>query len=65
MLIHLASRCVASPHPDGLAAEEGGDVMDLDGAIAEFVEDRTVPIFGIANAQGFADALPGWHDAEM
>jgi hypothetical protein len=39
--------------------------MDLDGAIAEFVEGRTIPLFGIANSGGFADALPGSHDAEM
>lgn len=39
--------------------------MDLDGAIAEFVESRTIPIFGIANVQGFADALPGWHPKEL
>jgi epoxyqueuosine reductase QueG len=39
--------------------------MDLDGAIAEFVESRTLPIFGIANVQGFADALPGWHPKEL
>jgi epoxyqueuosine reductase QueG len=39
--------------------------MDLDSAIAKFVEDRTIPIFGIANAQGFAGALPGWHPKEL
>ena len=39
--------------------------MDLDGAMAEFVEERTIPIYGIASAQGFADALPGWHPKEL
>jgi epoxyqueuosine reductase QueG len=39
--------------------------MNLDGLIAEFVESRTIPIFGIANVQGFADALPGWHPKEL
>jgi len=39
--------------------------MDLDGAMAEFVESQRIPIFGIANAQGFADALPGWHPKEL
>ena len=40
-------------------------MIDLDGAIAAFVEGRDIPIFGIANAQGFADALPGWHPKEL
>ena len=39
--------------------------MDLDAALAEFVESRNIPIFGIADAQGFADALPGWHPREL
>jgi hypothetical protein len=39
--------------------------IDLDGAIAEFVQSRTIPIFGIADARGFADALPGWHPKEL
>jgi len=39
--------------------------MDLDGAVAEFVQRRKIPIFGIANAEGFADALPGWHPKEL
>ena len=41
------------------------NVMKLDDAVAEFVENRTIPIFGIANVQGFADALPGWHPKEL
>jgi epoxyqueuosine reductase QueG len=39
--------------------------MDLNGAVAEFVQRRRIPIFGIANTQGFADALPGWHPKEL
>lgn len=39
--------------------------MDLDGALAEFVEARDIPIFGVASAQGFTDALPGWHPKEL
>ena len=39
--------------------------MDLDGAVAEFVRSRKIPIFGIADADGFADALPGWHPKEL
>lgn len=39
--------------------------MSLDDAMAEFVENRTIPIFGIANVQGFANALPGWHPKEL
>jgi len=40
-------------------------VTDLDGALAEFVQNQTVPIFGVADAQGFAEALPGWHPKEL
>jgi epoxyqueuosine reductase QueG len=40
-------------------------MMDLDNAIADFVEQRNIPIFGIANTQGFAEALPGWHPKEL
>jgi hypothetical protein len=49
------------------AGQQQKDVngMDLDGAIAEFVESRNIPIFGIANTPGFADALPGWHPKEL
>lgn len=39
--------------------------MNLDGTVAEFVGNRTIPIFGIADAQGFAGALPGWHPKEL
>ena len=39
--------------------------MDLDGVLGEFVDERAIPIFGIANAGGFADALPGWHPKEL
>ena len=39
--------------------------MDLDGALAEFVETREIPIFGIASAHGFANALPGRHPKDL
>jgi epoxyqueuosine reductase QueG len=39
--------------------------MNLDGAVAEFVQSRKIPIFGVAHAGGFADALPGWHPKEL
>lgn len=35
--------------------------MKLDDAVAGFVESRAIPILGIADVQGFASALPGWH----
>jgi epoxyqueuosine reductase QueG len=41
------------------------NVMDLDSATLEFVENRLIPIFGIANVQGFGDALPDWHPKEL
>jgi hypothetical protein len=31
--------------------------MNLDDVTNEFVENRMIPIFGIASAEGFADAL--------
>lgn len=39
--------------------------MDANEAVAEFVESRAIPIFGIADANGFARALPGWHPKEL
>jgi epoxyqueuosine reductase QueG len=39
--------------------------MDLDGAVTEFVRSRKIPIFGVADADGFAHALPGWHPKEL
>jgi epoxyqueuosine reductase QueG len=39
--------------------------MDLDGGVADFVEARDIPIFGIASSRGFADALPGWHPKDL
>ncbi len=39
--------------------------MKLDDAVAGFVESRAIPIFGIADVQGFASALPGWHPKEL
>ena len=46
------------------AAQAGGVRMNLDDAINVFVEERMIPIFGIASAEGFADALLGWHPSE-
>jgi epoxyqueuosine reductase QueG len=45
--------------------EKEVNVMNLDDAIADFVENRAIPIFGVANVQGFADALPGWNTKEL
>ena len=39
--------------------------MDLDDVISKFVEERMIPIFGIASAEGFDDALPGWHPRDL
>jgi epoxyqueuosine reductase len=39
--------------------------MNLDDAVNSFVEERMIPIFGIASAEGFADALPGWHPKDL
>jgi epoxyqueuosine reductase QueG len=39
--------------------------MNLDGAIAEFIEKNNIPIFGITGTQGFAGALSGWHPKEL
>jgi epoxyqueuosine reductase QueG len=39
--------------------------MDLDSTVVEFIESRTIPIFGVANLQGFAESLPGWHPKEL
>jgi epoxyqueuosine reductase QueG len=39
--------------------------MDLDVAMAEFVQSRDIPIFGVASTHGFAHALPGWHPKEL
>lgn len=39
--------------------------MKLDDAVAGFVESRAIPILGIADVQGFASALPGWHPKEL
>ena len=39
--------------------------MDLDGAVSDFAENRSIPIFGIANAHRFAGAEPGWHPLDL
>ena len=44
---------------------EGGNLVDLDDALAGFVEDRAIQIFGVASARGFAGALPGWHPKDL
>jgi epoxyqueuosine reductase len=41
------------------------DVMDPDGAVASFVGQHEIPLFGIASAKGFCHALPGWHPKEL
>lgn len=45
--------------------KKGGELMDLDSVLATFVEERAIPIFGIADGWGFDDALPGWHPQEL
>jgi ferredoxin len=39
--------------------------MDIDGALTRLVQKRQIPIFGIANADGFEYALPGWRPKEL
>jgi len=39
--------------------------MDLGGDLEEFVEERRIPIFGIASAGHFERALPGWHPRDL
>ncbi len=39
--------------------------MDIDSALARLVRKRQIPIFGIANADGFEYALPGWKPKEL
>ena len=40
-------------------------MTDLDDVLAEFIESRPIPIYGVADPQGFAHALPGWHPREL
>jgi epoxyqueuosine reductase QueG len=37
----------------------------MDGILQELARERAVPIFGIASAEGFEHALPGWHPKEL
>lgn len=39
--------------------------MDIGNALATYVREHKIPIFGIADASGFAHALPGWHPHEV
>ena len=39
--------------------------MDIDSALARFVQERQIPIFGIASADGFEYALPGQSPKEL
>ena len=40
-------------------------MVDMDTVLQEFVEERGIPIFGIASADGFEHALPGWHPKQL
>jgi epoxyqueuosine reductase QueG len=39
--------------------------MDPDLVLAKFVKEKRIPIFGIANADGFEHAGAGWHPQEL
>ena len=40
-------------------------MVDMDSVLEEFVQGRRIPIFGIASADGFEHALPGWHPKRL
>lgn len=40
-------------------------MVDLDSVLEEFVQERGILIFGVASADGFEHALPGWHPKEL
>ena len=40
-------------------------MVDMDSVLEEFVQGRRIPIFGIASADGFEHALPGWHPKQV
>lgn len=40
-------------------------MVDMDSVLQEFVQERAIPIFGIASADGFEHALPGWHPKQL
>ena len=39
--------------------------MDVNSILEEFAEKRQIPIFGVASASGFEQALPGWHPKDL
>lgn len=40
-------------------------MVDMDSVLEEFVQERRISIFGIASADGFEHALPGWHPKQL
>ncbi len=40
-------------------------MADMDGILQAYVKEKEIPIFGIANVEGFHQALPGWHPKEL
>ena len=40
-------------------------MVDMDSVLEQFVRERRIPIFGIASADGFEHALPGWHPQQL
>jgi epoxyqueuosine reductase QueG len=40
-------------------------MVDVDRVWTAFVRQRQIPIFGVASADGFAQALPGWHPRQL
>jgi epoxyqueuosine reductase len=40
-------------------------MVDLDRALAAFVRQRQIPILGVAPAEGFERALPGWRPQQL
>lgn len=40
-------------------------MVDMDSILKEFVQERQIPIFGIASAGGFEHALPGWYPKQL
>jgi len=39
--------------------------MEIESILAEFVREKQIPLFGIASADGFEYAWPGWHPREL
>ena len=39
--------------------------MDMNPILQAFVQEREIPIFGIASADGFEQALAGWHPKQL